>query len=166
MELRIDLLKQKKKSHIRMAFGVLCLLLAGTWIIIGFSGRETQPPFLWVFQGLLFTLMGMLHIVEGLGYSIGRLFGKAHIFIDSESILLKTGVFDKKQLINWSEIKSMDYKPNKFKIKTIDNASKVLNLSMLDYMLIREIKTIINCIAKEKNILITEIDASKVNINN
>ena len=157
MELKIDLFKQKKKSHIRMVFGVLCLLFAGTWIIIGLSGRGTQPSFLWIFQGLLFISIGTLHLVEGLGYSIGRLFGKAYIFIDSETISIKTGVYDKMQLINWSEIKTMDYKHNKFEIKTIDNANKILNLSMLDYMLIKEIKTTIHCIAKEKNILIKNL---------
>jgi len=144
-------------SYIRMVFGVLCLLFAGTWIIIGLSGRETQPTFLWIFQGLLFTSMGMLHFVEGLGYSIGRLFGKAYIFIDSETISIKTGVYNKKQLIKWSEIRSMYYKYNKFEIKTTDNASEILNLSMLDYMLISEIKTTIQYIAKEKNIPIKNL---------
>jgi len=160
MELKIDLFKQKKKSHIRIVFGVLCLLLAGIWIFIGISGRETKPQFLWIIQGLLFTLIGMFHVMEGLGYSLGRVFGKAYIFIDSESISLKAGVYDKKQFINWSEIKSMDYKLNQYEIKTIDNAFKIISLSKYDYMLIREIKTTINCISKEKNILITEIDAN------
>jgi hypothetical protein len=151
MDLKIDLLKKPKKSLFRIILGILIFLLAIGWIIIRVIKNRSVTPFDWIYSGI-FSLNGVFYAIEGLGYSFERFFGKAYILINLECISLKITVYEKEQYINWDEIKSIDYKLNRFEIKKKDNTNMVLNLSRLDYISINEIKKIINDIAKEKNI--------------
>ena len=118
------------------------------WILIH---KEVIRPFDWLYSGL-FALNGIVHVAEGLGFSIDSLFGKAYILINPECINLKAGVFDKEQFAYWDNIKSIDYKFNKFKIVKTDNTNMIINLSKFSYFLNNEIKEVVSCIAKEKNI--------------
>jgi len=148
MELKIDLLETKsKKSIFRVVFGILMFLSAISWFIFRIVEDRSITPFDWVFFGVL-SFNGIFHFTEGLGY----LLGKAYILINLEWISLKASVFDKKQYVNWDEIKSIDYKFNKFEIEKTDNTNMILDLSKFDYRSINEIKKAINDITKEKNI--------------
>ena len=150
MELKIDLLeKKRKKSLFRVLLGIGFALIASLWIIIRFVEEKNITLFDWFYFGI-FTLNGVVHFVEGLGYSSESFFGKAYILINSELISLKASVYDKNQLIKWSDIKTIDYKFNKYEIKKTDNTCMIINLSKFDYMSIQEIKKAIDCIAKEK----------------
>ena len=152
MELNVDLLKVKrKKSLFRVILGILFFLIASSWIIIRLIDDEIIKPFDWICFGV-FALNGVIHCAEGLGYSFESFFGKAYILINSDFISLKANVFDKNQLISWKEIKSINYKFNKFEIKKTDNTTMSVNLSKFDYILINEIKKITNSIAKKKGI--------------
>jgi len=152
MELNIDLLKvQSKKSLFRVIFGILFIVFAGSWIIIRLIENESIKLFDWIYFGI-FALNGIVHIVEGLGYPFGRFFGRAYILINSEFISLKSGVFEKEQFINWSDINSIDYKLNKLNIKKTDNTVLIINLTKFDYILLIEIKKAVSNIANEKNI--------------
>jgi hypothetical protein len=159
MELKIDLLKEKrKKSLFGVILGILFFLVACSWIIVRIIKIEIITLFDWFYFGIM-LLNGILQFTGGLGYSFGNLFGKAYILINSEVISIKAGVFDKNQFVNWSEIEFINYNLNKFEIKKTDNTNMVINLSMFDYRLINEIKKTINGIAKEKKI------QSTININ-
>jgi len=148
MELNIDLLKGKReKSLFRVVFGILFCLCGSSRIFV----TEVMKPFDWIYFGV-FILGGISHLIEGLGYSIESFFGKAYILINSELISIKAGIFSKQQSVNWNEIESIDYKLNRFEVKKTDNTSMIINLSMLDYVSINEIKKTIDCIAKGKNI--------------
>ncbi|MDR2145717.1 MAG: hypothetical protein LBE91_04570 [Tannerella sp.] len=155
MELKIDLLKGRGKSRLRIVFGVLCILLSGAWLIVGILEKESELLFLWILQGLLFTLMGIVHLMEGLGYSLGSYFGRAFVLINSEVISLKTNIYGKGQCVNWSEINSMNYQLNKFNIQKTDNTTVSISLVELDYLSVQEVKKTIYSIAEEKNIQIT-----------
>jgi len=154
MDLKIDLLKKPKKSHFRIFLGVLMFLFAIGWIFIIVNENRDITPFDWIYSGI-FSLNGVLHLTEGLGYSFESFFGKAYVLVNSEGFLLKVSVFGKKQYVNWGEIKSVDYKLNKFEIKKTDNTTVTLNLSKFDYVSINEIKKAINDIVKEKNIQVS-----------
>jgi len=154
MELNVDLLQGKRgHSNFSIASGIFCFLLASSWIIFRIIESEAIRKLDWVSFGG-WTLIGMLHLIQGLASksSFGGLFGKTYILINSEIISLKPNVFKKVQSISWSEIKSIDYKIMKFEIKKNDNTKMVMNLSELDYALITQIKDTINYYAKEKNI--------------
>ena len=152
MELKIDLLKRKvvNNSRHRVFFGMYSLGMVSGWIITKIIiGKEIIKPFDWIYFGV-FALIGIVVLVtEGLA----RYFRKAYILINSEIISLRADVFEKEQFINWNEIKSIDYMvAAKFKIKKTDDTTMIIDLSKFDYALLQEIKKVVDCIAKEKDI--------------
>jgi len=152
MELKIDLLeKKRKKSLFRIILGIAFVIIASLWVIIRLVEEKTITPFDWFYSGIL-LFNGVINFVEGLGYSFERFFGKAYILINSEAISVKASIYDKNQSINWSDIKTIDYKLNKYEVKKTDHTSMIINLSNFDYLSINEIKKAISHYAKEKNI--------------
>ena len=154
MELEIDLLEKGKKSIFRIVIGILLLAISGERILDRVICEEAVGLFDWIYVGL-FALAGTLHIIGGLGPNFERYFGKAYVLINSEVISLKADVFGKEQSIYWNDIKSIEYKSNKFRIEKTDNTNAVMSLSKFSYSLKNEIKRVVDCIAKEKNIKLT-----------
>lgn len=115
---------------------------------------NSSSPFDWLLF-VIFVLNGLVHSIEGFGFSFARLLGNAYIQIDSEIIAIKTGVLKKEQSIFWKDIKSVSYKPIRFKVTKNDDTAMTFNLSKLDYSLIKEIKSAINEIADEKGLEIS-----------
>jgi len=150
MELKIDLLEKKKKNLWLIGFGILAFSFA---IFFGIVEKKPLDWFIWVYFGF-FVLHGVNYFIRGLGYSIERFLGKAYILINSEIISLKSSIYEKKQFVNWNEIKSINYNPisTEFKIEKTDGTTQVINISNFDYALLLEIKKTVSCIAKEKNI--------------
>jgi hypothetical protein len=154
MELKIDLLKGKKKAPFRIVFGIVFVLLGIVVLFSKIKANGTANLFDWIYSGL-FAFLGITHIVEGFGaYSFDRLFGNAYVLINSESISLKASVWSKKQFVNWSDVKTVDYRLNKFEIEKTDGSKMVIDLFEFNYRLVIEVKQTINHIAKEKNIQI------------
>jgi len=152
MELKVDLLKEKKqKSLLRVVLGISFFLIGVSWIANRLIGGEIIRFFDWFYCGA-FILNAIFHFIEGLGHSVDSFFGEASIQINSDIISLKSNILVKEQRIHWSEIKSIEYKPDIFKIKKIDGSIQNLTLSKFGFMQTEEITNIINCIAKEKSI--------------
>jgi len=154
MELKRDLLVIEKKSITRIVFGILFFAISIVWIIDKKVTGQIISSFDWLLF-VIFLLNGIVHTVEGFGFSLARLFGKAFILIDNEKIGIKKEVLSKEQNISWTDIKAISYKPIRFKVVKNDNTSFTFNLSKLDYSLIKEIKSTINEIAKEKGLHIS-----------
>ena len=154
MELKRDLLVIQQKSVFRISMGILFFIISIAWIVdLAISGNS-KSPFDWFFF-VIFVLNGLVHSIEGFGFSLARLFGKAFILIDNERIAIKTGVLAREQSISWVDIKSISYKPIRFKVARKDDTSMTFNLSKLDYSLVKDIKNTINVIADEKGLLIS-----------
>ncbi len=151
MEFKRDLLKKEKKSIFRIVLGILLLVILGMWIINRILDNQIIRPLDWLFFGII-ALNGIVHIIEGSGFSIAKLFGNAFVSIDDKLISIKLGIIDKEQNIYWNSIKKIDYNLNKFKIQNIDDVIITLDLSKFDYALKNEIKESIISIAKNKNI--------------
>ena len=153
MELNIDLYQRKKKRHFLIILGILLFIIAIVWFFMTINAKGITRLSAWI-NSLLFINLGVFYLTQGLACQLESFFGKAYILIDSELISLKSGVFEKKQFVNWNEIKSIDYNPNiiKFKIKKTDDSTMIIDVSKFDYIFLQEIKKIINYIAKDKNI--------------
>jgi hypothetical protein len=151
MEFKKDLLKKEKKSVFRIIFGLLFIIISIIWITDRIIENLTIRSSDWLYSSI-FALNGVVHMIEGFGFSIVRLFGKAFVLINNEQISIKPGILDKKQNIYWKSIKAIDYKLNKFQVQNIDNTSMTLDLSKIDYPVKNDIREIIDCIAKEKKI--------------
>ncbi|MDR0437307.1 MAG: hypothetical protein LBH22_03270 [Bacteroidales bacterium] len=146
----INLLKEESKrlSTIRIIFGILFLLLSGSYLFSA-VGNESSRTWDWISFGV-FLLNGIYHLSEGLGY----LLGKAYILINSELISFKVSVYKKEQSVCWNEIETISYNfyVNKFEIKKTDHTNMILNLSKFEYTTVKKIKETIDHYAKEKNI--------------
>ena len=148
MELKIDLLEKSKKSLFRIVLGVLFFVIACAWISIRIIYQEDIRGFDWLYFGI-WALGGIIHIIGG---AMERFFGKAYVLIDSELISFQQGIYKKEQTVYWNNIKSINYKPNQFRIKKTDDTTVIISLFEIDYSLKNKIKETIACIAKEKNI--------------
>ena len=151
MEFKKDLLKKERKSVFRVILGILFFVISIIWIAVRINDNQIIRPFDWLYTGI-FALNGIVHTIEGFGFSIASLFGKAFVLIDSERISIKPGIIDKEQNVYWKDVKTIDYKLNKFRFENIDNTNKTLDLSKLDYELKNKIKENIAGIAKDKNV--------------
>lgn len=153
MEYIKDLNKGLKKSKPALVFAFLAYLIAILWIPFRFHERGS---FSWFDLGysLIIAVNGLSLTLTGLGSSIDRLFGKAFIKINSEVIIKKIGAFEKEQRIDWSDIKTIDYKPTNFLITRNDNSTYKLTMTKLEYSVIQEIKNVISKIGADKNISI------------
>ena len=151
MEYKRDLLKNNDKSIFRLILGILFCVISILWIIARLADNELIRLFDWFYSGF-FTLMGLTHILAGLGISIERFFGKAFVHIDNEMIDIKLGVFEKEYKIDWQEIKSIECKFGNFTVQKLDNSSVFFPISKLDYSNVIGIRDIMFKLAESKNI--------------
>lgn len=153
MDLYIDLIPKRKRSNFTLAMGVIAVVLAITYFIIRMQGDKeksiSQMPMM-----LYLLVYGIFGILNGLGYSVEKFFGRAYFQIDEERIAIKTGVWKKEQSIPWNQIKLMEYKTNWFKITDLNGISSKLILSDLEFKVLIETRDTINFIAAEKGITI------------
>lgn len=151
MNYSVDLLSFRTKSKFVLVLGILLVLVAIGWFIAIWVRKGSASFFDWLFF-ILLLLNGVVQTSYGLGNPIERLFGKAFVRINSQAISIKTGVFDKKQTVKWSDIRSISYKPTNFIVTKKDNSTCMLSMSKLGYSLIKEIKNVVSNIANDKNI--------------
>ncbi|WP_423130150.1 hypothetical protein [Gaoshiqia sp. Z1-71] len=122
MEFKKDLLKKEEKSTFRIILGILFFVISIVWVADRIMDDLIIRPFDWLYTGV-FALNGVVHTLEGFGFSIASLFGKAFVLIDNERISIKPGIRNKEQNIYWNSIKTIDYRLNKYHIKNADSTS-------------------------------------------
>lgn len=149
-----DLLAERKKSKFAVILGVTSIVIAIVWVLLRIFDNKPITAFDWLFA-VVFFMNGVSNTMTGLGYSIERFLGRAYIHIDNDVIILKTGVFEKQQRINWSDIRSIHYKPKQFTFTKPDNSVYKLKITNLDYVVIQEVKDAIRGIADKKRISTT-----------
>lgn len=152
MEYFKDLNKALKKSKTALVFAGIAYLVAILYVPLMIHAKGT---FSWFDLGysLLMVINGLSLTLSGTGRnSIDSLFGKAFIKINNDVIIKKIGAFEKEHRIDWSDIKSIDYKLNNFLITKNDNSIIKFTMTKLEYSVIQEIKDIIAKIGAEKNI--------------
>ncbi len=134
-----------------MVLGIIFLFVAVVWLISRIRENLEIGLFDW-FYSVIFALNGLFHFIEGYGFSVEKLFGKAFILINNQTIDIKLGAMEKEYKFDWQEIKSIECKFDNFIIQTLDNSSIYFPISKLDYSTIREMKKIISKISETKNI--------------
>ena len=151
MELKVDISEKAKKSPIKVVLGILFLVLACSWIGLGIIDQEGIGAYDWVFFGV-FILNGIFNIIEGFGVYFEKFYSNAHILINSELISIKQSLTDRKRVVYWDEIKSVDCRAEILKIEKTEGKNVLIDISELSYYLRSDIKDTICSIAKEKNI--------------
>lgn len=155
MELKKDLLKKEKKSLFRIIIGFLFIACSIGWVYAKYVENQSIRVFDWSFFGI-FALNGVVHLIEGFGISISKLFGKAYISIEKENIIVKSSIFEKEQRIVWNEIESIEFKPTRIHFIEINKTQINIDYSKLEYEIVLKIKDSLNQFAKEKNIEIVQ----------
>ncbi len=158
MKFEKDLLIQK--STTKAILGALDILVITLWILIKISIKEPFEIFDWTYLLILLSL-GVLFILEGLGVPFAKIFGKAFILIDHEQISLKKSVLSKEQTILWSDIKTIEYRPNVFHFTKIDGTKEIVKLRSLAFQFNREILDFVKVIGKHKGLIITRLNEFK-----
>jgi len=153
MELKIDLLKTEIKSQFRVIVGILLLITSILIVFIKLKGNPQVSLWDWLFA-LILLLSGISSILGGAGFAFARMLGKSFIHIDEQSITIKMRLFEKEQHFDWSEIKAIEYTANKYMVTMKDGTSGILNLYKMEYLLKKEVKSVISEIASTKDILI------------
>ena len=153
MVFRRNLFRKGKKSVFRIILGLLFLIISFAWIEVRIIEHHGITPFDWIYT-VFMTINGIVHTVEGLGFSFASLTGLAFIEIDEDRILIKKSAFSKDQVIFWDDIKTIDYKLIRFRIVLKNEESLILDFSKLEYSLVKDIKEAININANEKGIFI------------
>ena len=151
MELNVDLSEKAKKSPLKIVLGVLFLVLACSWIGIIIISKEEIRVLDWIFFGA-FILNGIFNIIDGFGVYFEKFYSRAHILINSELISIKQSLTDRKRVVYWDEIKSVDCRAEILRIEKTDDKNVLIDISELSYYLRNDIKDTIYSIAKEKNI--------------
>ncbi|MFA5974319.1 MAG: hypothetical protein WC780_18365 [Lentimicrobiaceae bacterium] len=153
MELKIDLLKQEKKSVFRIVIGILFILVSIVWAVSRYNNNRVISAVDWFFFGIM-VLNGLTHIWGGFGLPLIRVFGESYVWIDDIKISIKTRVLGKEHSILWVDIKLINYKLNRFKVIRTNDTTLTLDFSKLEYSIVKDAKEIIGNMAKEKGIQI------------
>ncbi|WP_142532947.1 hypothetical protein [Saccharicrinis carchari] len=153
MELTINLLA-RKKSNLRIGFGMLAILFSILWIWIALAEKESLKIFDMLYF-LVFLTLGIGHLIEGTGVSLVGFFGgKALIHINDKEIRIKQEPFTKGETIQWDELKSIKYKSAQYRITKTDDSTLMLKIPTDDYNRVQSIKETIKTFAGEKGIQI------------
>jgi len=151
MEYAIDLLKNSKKSKPRIFFGLAMIVLSLLYIYLKIEDSEPVAIFAWIYSGV-FLISGLANILEGFGYSIDKVFGKAYIEINDKEIKIKTDIFIREESISWDNIDKIEYKTNKFLITKKDSTVFTFYLSKFEYAVVQEIKNVVVKMSNNKGV--------------
>ena len=149
MELYIDLIPKRKRSNFTLAMGVIAIVFCMIYFTLRIHGKKDKSD-TFLPMTLYMFVYGIFGILNGLGYSVEKFFGSAYVHIDDEHIAIKTGVWTKVKSLRWSQIKSLEYKTNWYKIIDLNGIPSKLILSELEYKVLVETRDAINLIATEK----------------
>lgn len=151
MEYSVDLLKNSKKSKLRIFFGLVMIISSLIYIYLMIEDNEPIGIFEWIYSGVL-LISGLSNIIEGSGYSVDKIFGNAYIEINDQKIKIKTGIFIREVSIRWNDIDKIEYKANKFLITKKDSTVFEFYLSRFEYAVVQEIKDVVAKISDNKEI--------------
>jgi len=155
MEYYLDLLKEKQQSKLRLVIGILFLAVSIAWISMKIIENKPIEIFDWVYSAI-FLLNALVHILGAIGYPFERLFGKAFIKIDKNTIRIKSWIFDKEQVADWDNIQSIEFKMNQLLLSDNNNSNISISLSKLEYQWVQKIKDAVRNLASEKGIPVKE----------
>lgn len=145
--MRINL-SEVKPSNYRIIIGILIVSLAS--FNFGYIISSQDIKTINLFISIIFLILGVVHIFEGFGKTIADLFGGKYIEITDGYVKLKTSLFAKEEVINWSDIKSIDVKILSIEITEEDGSKHKISLGNLDYETILKVK---ECFREKSNVL-------------
>lgn len=151
MEYYKDLLRKNKNSKAQLILGIIFLLISIFWIISKYIDHTHIRIFDWIYS-IFFFLNGAVQILEGIGISSNKIFGKAYLRINADFIDIKPIIFEKSQKILWDDINEIEIKSSSIVIAPTIGKHLIINYGTLDFKTVSEIKEKIISVARSKNI--------------
>ncbi|HLO61283.1 MAG TPA: hypothetical protein VK179_21205 [Bacteroidales bacterium] len=153
MELHVDLLKNGAKSIPMIILGLAAFgFLAFILIYSHYVRTNHYAPVFDDMQYTILILTGVFFTYAGFGWSFLKLFGKAFVIIDKEKIVIKTTVFGKETKVKWNDVKSIQFDSDQNLLIDNDYESQFIDLSRLNYDLVKEMKKVMYGIAAERGL--------------
>ena len=156
MEYKQNLL-ERRKSKLRIALGFVFIVYSIFYFIDKFLGNSDIRTVDWI-SIIIFALNGLVHTMEGFGYSTASLFGKAYLTIDKNAIVIKERVIHSEHKFHWDYVKSVSANHKSLQISMINGLIYSLKYSKYGYSEGRQIKQILYQIATEKGIATTGLN--------
>ncbi len=122
MEFKYDFYQRGNISYLRLLLGGF-LFFSTIYLFI------YENFFSWGIS-IMYILIGLGLIFEGLGHKILGFFGEKYIAIDSFGMLFKMSTFQKGIFFSRNDVKGIAVKPGKIIIET-DNQKKSINITSL-----------------------------------
>ncbi len=146
-----DLLPESKVSGPKLTMGALCLFNALLIPDLSIFTVKGTNVFGWLTHGV--WLIGAIYwIMDGLGYRLWRVPGKAYVRIDDEMIALKPNLQSKETIVRWNDVSGILYSAEKYTMRTREGGAVFFGLTTLDYSVIQEVKANLDQLAVEKQI--------------
>ncbi|WP_430813300.1 hypothetical protein [Carboxylicivirga sp. RSCT41] len=146
--LHINLIKKTPVNYLRLILGVV--MMAATIYINFFSAITRFQPY----QLIALFLFGVYYTIMGAGLNLASLIFKRYITIDSESIVMKTGIFQAKAESKWNDMSEIQINITAIRIKLKDGSDHQFEYQHLHKDTIHKLKTAIIHQAKEQGIII------------
>lgn len=144
MQFYKNFLKKNKTSKAQVLFGILYILIAFAWIYMRIYD-EKKPIFIfdWIYS-FLFILGGLVQILEGMGFAILGLFGKAFILVNNNGIKYKTHIGSKAQDASWEEIDKVNFNPTHIEVVCKNKPNFLIKYSKFEYTEVQTLKNTIS----------------------
>ena len=143
MEYYKNFLRKNTNSKVRIVFGAIFIFIAIAWIFIRIYENESIRIFDWIYS-IIFLLNGLVHILEGKGFIIASLFGKAFILINRKSIQYKPLITSKLQSVCWEEIDTINYRSTSIEVICKNQPNLSIPYSKFEYAELQSLKKIIS----------------------
>ncbi len=143
-------LHETKISKSRFYMGISLFIFSIIFLIINFF------DFNWIyfFQGFIFAIMGITHVIESKGKSILDFFGKRYLKIDQELIELKFYIIKEPQIIHWKDITDIQFSTSNIKIFLKNSETVKIEYGLFTYKTVQKIKDALQKNAENKNIVL------------
>lgn len=146
-----NLLEENSKSKKRMVYGLFMTLFSLAWVVSSIYNHSPFNVINWLFFGTL-IIGGIINILGGMGYTLERIFGDSFVKINKDEITVKAHAFQPENKALWADIKSIEYKPTRFRLTKQDGTEQRLCMRKLNYDTIQDMKTYTEAMATELKI--------------
>ena len=140
----------QSKSKPRVIAGIIFILLgiANLYFLLD----KEEIGIIEIISPVLFPIVGLIHIFDGLGGKMKDRLGKRFIEINKNKIIVKYDFFSKALELEWKNINAICIKYASLEFTTKNNLREKISIARLDYKQIKEIKKYIKSISSVMNI--------------
>jgi hypothetical protein len=141
-----------QKSNWRFLLGILLLLLSTSYALLVLFNENFN--WMWILNAVVFLILGLNTMIEGTGFTIARLFGRAYLLINEEKCEYKPSNYKSATVINWNDVDTIHIGVSNIDYLKNDSVINQLEYSRFSYQQVQDIKSVLKSIAEKNGIKI------------